>query len=174
MKRIVQAIDSFAQPVKFNFKGREAQATKVGALVTIAQFAIFIAFTVIKVQQLVLRQNPTIKITEQGQDTWIQANSYNLKEYKFRPVFILMEYGVDDSYEQIEIPEYYLKLKATLSSSKQVRSRRCVLQDIADAVKNNPEMLTLSANFSYCFELDDVVITGDSNIPGSNLLQVDL
>jgi len=48
------------------------------------------------------------------------------------------------------------------------------LQDIADAVKNNPEMLTLSANFSYCFELDDVVITGDSNIPRSNLLQVDL
>ena len=113
MKRIVQAIDSFAQPVKFNFKGRETQATKVGALVTIAQLAIFIAFTVIKVQQLVLRQNPTITITEQGQDTWIQANSYNLKEYKFRPVFILMEYGVDGSYEFIEIPEYYLKLKAT-------------------------------------------------------------
>ena len=173
MKRIVQAIDSFAQPVKFNFKGREAQATKVGALVTIAQLAIFIAFTVIKVQQLVLRQNPAITITEQGQDTWILANSYNLKEYKFRPVFILMESKVDGSYEFIEIPEYYLKLKATEASSKQVRSRRCVLQDIAD-VKNNPEILTLSTNFSYCFELDDVVITGDSNIPGSNLLQVDL
>ena len=85
-----------------------------------------------------------------------------------------MEYGVDGSYEFIEIPEYYLKLKATEASSKQVRSRRCVSQDIADVAKNNPEMLELSTNFSYCFELDDVVITGDSNIPGSNLLQVDL
>jgi hypothetical protein len=81
MKRIVSALDMYAHPISVNFKQQSNYPTKLGALISIAIHAIFIAFTAFKFKQLVLKENPTIMIAETGQDTWNIVNSYNLKHY---------------------------------------------------------------------------------------------
>ena len=82
IKKLVNILDIYGQPIGVNYKGQASYKTKVGALLSLITFGIGLALTVIKIKQMVNKDNSNVSQFTKTLDLNFNTDSFNLDEQK--------------------------------------------------------------------------------------------
>ena len=100
IKKLVNILDIYGQPIGVNYKGQASYKTKVGALLSLITFGIGLALTVIKIKQMVNKDNSNVSQFTKTLDLNFNTDSFNLDEQKLE----LMAGILDSNWDFIKIP----------------------------------------------------------------------
>ena len=101
----IRGLDRYGQPVTVNYQGEDTYKTKTGGILTILVYALVATYTVLKANQLVLRDNPNVTSTTEFVNYETDTTTYNLEQNNLEAVIrfeMLQPNGETWSWENLD------------------------------------------------------------------------
>lgn len=95
IKKLVNILDIYGQPIGVNYKGQTSYKTKVGALLSLITMGVGLALTGIKIKQMVEKDNSNVIQLTNTKDLFSSTDSFNLSEEKLELVAGIMNFNGD-------------------------------------------------------------------------------
>ena len=103
-------LDSYGVPVTVNYRGSDTYRTRCGAFLSLISLVILFTYGYKNGKKLLLKESPTITVTNEVIDYYNDDTNYELKE---QGVTIILQASIETANGTVhEIPEEYGRLVA--------------------------------------------------------------